>query len=121
MKTDESQLKRAAAAALFSLLNLTVFPVVGFVAVLFMYLKTEPNTIDRYYVVLAIKTNLLAAVALIIVTILMIVMGGFNSVWTWVYVVSYFVFIHALFILFATWTLTRSWTGEKLKKPFLSK
>ena len=122
MDTNKSQLKRASNAALMSLLNLTVFPVVGFVALLFMYMKAaEPNAIDRYYVVLGIKTNVIAGAALIIVTGLMIILGGFDSPWTWVYVVSYFVFVHALFILFATWTLTRSWTGEKLKKSFLSK
>ncbi len=105
MKTDRSQMKRASNAALFSLLNLTVFPVISFVALLFMYLKTEPNTIDRYYVALGIKTNVFAGVALIVMTTLMIVLGGFDSPWTWVFVVSYFVFIHALFILFATWAL----------------
>lgn len=121
MKADPAQLNRASNAALFSLLNLTVFPVVGFVALLFMKLKTESNSIDRYYVVLGIKTNLAAGAALIVVTALMIYFGGFESPWTWVYVVSYFVFVHALFIMFATWTLTRSWTGEKLKRSFLSK
>ncbi len=121
MKADESQIKRASSAALFSLLNLTVLPIIGFVALLFMYLKTEPNTIDRYYIILGIKTNVVAGVALIVVTAVMILLGGFTSPWTWVFVVSYFVFVHALFILFATWTLTRSWTGERLKKSFLSK
>ncbi|PHS29658.1 MAG: hypothetical protein COA95_10915 [Methylophaga sp.] len=121
MKTDTSQLNRASSAALFSLLNLTAFPIVGFLVLLFMTLKTEPNTIDRYYVVLGIKTNLAAGAALIVVTALMILLGGFDSPWTWVYVISYFVFVHALFILFATWTLTCSWTGEELKRSFLSK
>jgi hypothetical protein len=122
MKSNELQLKRASNAALMSLLNLTVFPIVGFVALLFMYMKTaESGAIDCYYVVLGIKTNLIAGAALVVVTGLMILLGGFDSPWTWVYVVSYFVFVHALFILFATWALTRSWTGEKLKKSFLSK
>ena len=77
--------------------------------------------IDRYYVIVGIKTNLVAAVALLLVSALMILLGGFDSPWTWVYVITYFVIVHAMFILFATWTLTRSWTGEKLKKTFLSK
>lgn len=121
MTTDERQLKRAAIAALFSLLNLTVLPVVGFIILLLLYKKTETNKIDHYYAVLGIKTNLLAGVALLLVTGLMIVLGGFNSVWTWVFVISYFVFVHAMFILFATWTMVRSWTGKELTKSFLSK
>ena len=121
MNTDYFQLKTAANSALLSLLNLTALPVVAFVALLILYKKTEPETIARYYAVLGIKTNLLAGVALLLVTALMILLGGFDSPWTWVFVLSYFVFIHAMFILFATWTMVRSWTGKRLTKEFLSK
>jgi len=117
----ESQLKRAANSTLLSLLNLTALPVIAFIVLLILFNKTEQKSIDRYYVVLAIKTNLIAGVALILVTAVMILLGGFDSPWTWVYVLSYFVFVHALFILFATWTMVRSWTGKKLTKSFLSK
>ena len=121
MVNNKLQLKQASNAALVSLLNLTFLPVISFIVLLIIYKKTAVDTIDRYYTVLGIKTNLFAAIALFLVTALMIILGGFESHWTWVYVISYFVFVHAMFILFATWTLTRAWTGEKLKKSFLSK
>lgn len=121
MKTNEVPLKRATYCGVLSLLNLTFLPILGFIALLFIYSKTESNAIDRYYAVLGIKTNLLAAVALLLMTGLMMILGGFDSPWTWVFVISYFVFVHALFILFASWTMVRSWTGEKLKRQFLSK
>lgn len=121
MNTDDLQLKRAENAALLSLLNLTVLPLIGFIGLLYVYGKTKPNTIDRYYAVVGIKTSLLAGIALLLVTLLVIQVGGFESPLTWVYVTSYFVIVHASFILFATWTLTRSWAGEKLKRQVLSK
>lgn len=121
MNSEEAQLKRAANAALFSLLNLTFLPLLGFIILVFIYNETEVKTLDRYYAVLGIKTNLMAFIALLLMTGLMIIFGGFDSPWTWVYVISYFVFVHAMFILFATWTMVRSWTGEKLKRQFLSK
>ena len=121
MTTDDLQFKRAASSSLFSLLNLTALPIVGFLVLLLLYKKTESDTLDRYYADLGIKTNLVAAVALLLVTTLMILLGGFDSAWTWVYVISYFVFVHAMFILFATWTMVRSWTGKKLTTSFLSK
>jgi len=120
MNNDELQLKRAANSALLSLLNLTALPVIAFILLAFLYKKTQPDSIDRYYVMVGIKTNVMAAIALFFVTALMVLLGGFDSPWTWVYVISYFVFVHALFILFATWTLVRSWTGKKLTKSFLS-
>ena len=121
MNSNDMQLKQAATSSLLSLLNLTVLPVIGFILLLLLYKKTETNNIDHYYAVRGIQTNLLAGVALLLVTALMIILGGFNSVWTWVFVISYFVFVHAMFILFATWTMARSWTGKKLTKSFLSK
>jgi hypothetical protein len=121
MKSNELQLKRAASSGLLALLNLTFLPILAFIGLLFIYNKSESDSIDRYYAVVGIKTNLMAAIALLLMTGLMIILGGFDSPWTWVYVISYFVFVHAMFILFATWTMVRSWTGEKLKRQFLSK
>lgn len=121
MEPTELQLKQASQAALASLLNLTVLPVVGFILLLFLYKKASEETIGHYYAIVGIKTNLLAGVALIIVTGLMFLLGGFTSSWTWVFVISYFVFVHALFILFASWVLVRSWTGKKLSRTILSK
>ncbi|MDF1589336.1 MAG: hypothetical protein P1P93_09330 [Gammaproteobacteria bacterium] len=119
MNAEELELKRASLSALASLLNLTVLPVIGFIFLLFLYKQTQAQTIGRYYAVLGIKINLAAAIALIIVTGLMLLLGGFYSPWTWVFVISYFVFVHALFILVATWILVRSWTGKKLTTTFL--
>lgn len=116
METDKIQLKWASNAALASLLNLTLLPGIAFLAVLIMYKTTLPETFARYYAVISIKINAYAFVALVFVSLLMIALGGFNSPWTWVYVISYFLTIHALFILIATWALVRAWNGQKLKK-----
>lgn len=113
-KTDELQLKRAANAALASLLNLTILPVISFIALLLIYRKTEPDTIDHYHALLGIKINVIAAAVLFLVSALMILLGGFNSPWTWVYVISYFTMVHTLFIVLALWALVRAWSGDKL-------
>ena len=113
-KTDELQLKHAANAALASLLNLTILPVISFIALLLIYRKTEPDTIDRYHALLGIKINVIAAAVLFLVSALMILLGGFNSPWTWVYVISYFTMVHTLFIVLALWALVRAWSGDKL-------
>jgi len=113
-KTDELQLKHASNAALASLLNLTILPVISFIALLLIYRKTEPDTIDRYHALLGIKINVIAAAVLFLVSALMILLGGFNSPWTWVYVISYFTMVHTLFIVLALWALVRAWSGDKL-------
>ena len=113
-QTDEQQLKRASNAALASLLNLTILPVISFIVLLLIYRKTEAEMIDRYHVMLGIKINIIAAAVLFLVSALMIFLGGFNSPWTWVYVISYFTIVHTVFIVFALWALVRAWSGDKL-------
>ena len=115
IKANELQLKNASNAALASLLNLTILPVVSFIALFLIYKKTTSGTIDNYHAKLGIKINLFAAVALFLVSALMILLGGFDSPWTWVYVISYFTIVHTIFIVLAIWALVRAWSGDKLK------
>ena len=115
MQTNDIQLKRASHAALASLLNLTALPVIGFIIVFIIYRKTEPDTIDRYYAVVGLKVNLLAAIALLLVSALIVVVGGFDSPMSWIYMLTYFLTVHALFVLFATWALVRAWSGQRLR------
>ena len=114
VKTNELQLKHAADAALVSLLNLTILPVISFIALLLIYRKTQADTIDRYHAILGLKINITAATVLFLVSALMILLGGFNSPWTWVYVITYFTIVHTVFIIFALWALVRAWSGDKL-------
>jgi threonine/homoserine/homoserine lactone efflux protein len=117
---DKSVQERTANAGLASLLNLTVLPGIAFIWLLMIYQKTRqqstPEAIDSYHARLGIKLNLIAAAALFLVSALMILLGGFHSPWTWVYVISYFTMVHTIFIVFAIWALVRAWSGERLKK-----
>lgn len=113
---NEQQLRNASNAALASILNLTLLPVISFIALYLIYKKTSPNNIDHYHAILGIKINIIAVIVLFLVSGLMILLGGFNSPWTWVYVISYFTIVHTAFIVIALWALVRSWSGDKLLK-----
>ena len=116
MTPKATDIKQASNAALASLLNLTVLPLLGFVLLLLVYSKTTDNSIGRYHAVLGIKINVIAAAVLFVVSAFMIALGGFDSPWTWVYVISYFTIVHTIFIVFAIWALVRAWSGDKLGK-----
>ncbi len=113
---SRSEVQRASRAALASLLNLTFLPVIGFIWLLWLYHQTSEGRIDRYHVRLGIGLNLMAAVALLLATGLMIWLRGWQSPWTWVYVISYFTLVHSLFILIATWAMVRAWSGDRLTR-----
>ncbi|MCW8933878.1 MAG: hypothetical protein OQK98_04055 [Gammaproteobacteria bacterium] len=109
------QIKQASNSALASLLNLTFLPGLAFIYLLFNLKKSKTGRIDHYHALLAIKLNLLAAFSLFVVSGLMIVMGGFESPLTWVYVITYFTFVHTVFILIAVWAIVRAWSGQKIR------
>lgn len=111
----EANIKRASHATIASLLNLTFLPVIGFIWLVILFNKTQQDTIDHYHALLGIKLNLIAVVALGVVSLLVILVGGFDSVWTWVFLISYFTLVHTALIIVAVWAMIRSWSGQKLR------
>jgi hypothetical protein len=112
---DKQQIKQASDAALASILNLTFLPGIAFIWLMLTIKKMPPASIGYYHAKLGIKINLIAFIALGVVSALMVILGGFDSAWTWVYVITYFTFVHTTFIVLAVWALTRAWSGLKLK------
>lgn len=112
----DPMVQRASRAALMSLLNLTFIPGIAFAWLLLRLREWQPGELDHYHAKLGIKINLFAAVALILVSSLMVLLGGFDSAWTWVYVITYFTFVHSMFILAAVWAMVRAWNGQRLGK-----
>jgi hypothetical protein len=113
-KYDNKQIEQASRIALWSLLNLTFLPLISFIVLLSKMNKFTTESFVAYHLNFAIKLNLAAAAALILVSGLMIYFGGFNSGMTWVFVITYFIFIHTVFILTAVWMLVRAWAGHKM-------
>ncbi|MFT5675308.1 MAG: Na+(H+)/acetate symporter ActP [Paraglaciecola sp.] len=111
---DKNQIKHASDIALLSLLNLTLLPVISFLWLLVKLKSADKKSFAYYHLQYALKLNVCAAVALILVSVLMIVFGGFYSAWTWVFVITYFIFVHTVFIVIAVWALIRSWSGNKM-------
>ena len=111
---DKIQIKQASDIALMSLLNLTFLPAVAFVWLLLKRKSLAKNSFAYYHLQFAVKLNICAAIALIMVSILMIILGGFYSAWTWVFVITYFIFVHTVFIVTAVWALIRAWSGNKV-------
>jgi len=111
----DAQIKQASNSAIASLLNLTFLPGFAFIYLLYNLKKSNKETIDHYHALLAIKLNIIAAISLFAVSGLMILMGGFDSPLTWVYVITYFTFVHTIFILVAVWAIVRAWSGQKIK------
>mgnify|MGYP000244676791 CR=1 FL=1 len=113
---SKEQIQHASNIALWSILNLTFLPVLSFIVLLLKLNKFTVNSLAARHLKFAFKLNLVAGAALILVSILMILLGGFNSGWTWVFVITYFVLVHTIFIVIAVWALIRAWAGNTVFK-----
>ena len=111
----EGDIEFASKAALASILNLTFLPGIGFIWLLLNLNNSKKNKIGHYHVIFGIKLNIIAAFTLLVISALMILFGGFNSPWTWVYVITYFTSVHSVFIVIAVWAMVRSWSGNRLR------
>ncbi|MGB1263004.1 MAG: hypothetical protein ACPG52_08860 [Cognaticolwellia sp.] len=109
---SKEQIRQASNIALWSILNLTFLPIFAFIMLLLKLNKFTANSLAARHLTFALKLNLLAATALILVSVLMILLGGFHSGWTWVFVITYFVLVHTIFIVVAVWALIRAWAGN---------
>jgi len=112
--TTEQQIQQASVNAIASILNMTFLPGLAFIYLLIILINSDKNTIDHYHARFAIILNLAAALSLIFVSALMLILGGFDSAWTWVYVITYFTLVHTGFIIVAVWAMIRAWSGQKV-------
>ncbi len=113
---EKPEIKAASRAAVASLLNLTFLPGIAFIWLLLQLKKARPGSIEHYHIRFGIRLNLIAALVLFGFSGIMILTGGFQSAWTWMYVITYFTFVHTVFILVAVWALVRAWSGQKVGK-----
>ena len=109
---SKEEINLASNIALWSIMNVTFLPVIAFIVLLTKLGKVKANSLAQRHLFFAIKLNIIAGFALVFVTILMLLFGGFYSGWTWVFVISYFVLVHTIFIIFSVWALIRAWAGN---------
>ena len=83
------------------LLNLLLIPGLGFVLLILLYQKNKNSSGE--FVLHHLRQNLLAmvvsGVAIIGISIAILLLGGFNSPWTWMVFILYGVTIHATLVL----------------------
>ncbi len=92
------------------LTNITIFPVVSFILLILLYLKyrTRLHPTALLHFKQAILANLVAGFLLIMVSLLILYVGEFNSPFTWMTLIIYFLSIHSALILFGVFALIKA-------------
>lgn len=111
----------AVQAELCFLLNLLVLPGVAFVALLLIARKHwhSDNPLTRCHLRQAVRASIWSGVLLAIVSIIILAMGNFGSVWTWMVLLLYFICCHSLLILLGVWGVTQASAGKIFVYPLI--
>lgn len=112
---DASQRRRAGFAYIFYLLNLSFLPGIGFLILLLLWHSpsSRPLFVNTHFQQAAFA-SIVAGVLLAMVSIIIVLAGGFNSPWTFVILILYFTLCHALLLMLGVFGFTRANNG----KPF---
>jgi hypothetical protein len=101
------------------LINLLIAPGLAFVVLAVLWLRQRRNAdaVTRSHLDSALRGSVLAGVMLIAVTLGILGLGGFSRPGTWVFLIIYFVTIHAALVLAGVIGLVRAMGGQPFYFP----
>ena len=121
MDTQEtSGLGLAVAAEALFLANLLVAPGLAFLALALLWRRRESAPpLARGHLTQTFAASLVAGLLLVVVSVVFVLAGGFDSAVTWTVVILYFTCCHSALILFGMVGLARAMAGRPYRYPLL--
>jgi hypothetical protein len=114
---DEDRRHAVIAESLF-LANLLVAPGLAFVGLLWLW-RRAPTPLARQHLRQAIAGSLWAGALLGGLSGAILAVGGFDSMWSWLWVILYFTFFHSTLVLFGMVGLSRAIAGQPFRFPLI--
>jgi uncharacterized Tic20 family protein len=105
------------------LANLLLLPGLAFLVLLIVYVRhiKQAPPLAACHLHQTLTASIWAAVILIIVNVVIIAMGGYSSLWTWVIVILYFTLCHAALVLVGTMGLAKAMAGKVYRYPLVGR
>jgi hypothetical protein len=115
--------KLAILAPTLYLLNLLLLPGLAFLILIFIFIKCRH--IQQPYARIQIQQNFYASIAsglaIVGISIVIILIGGFSSVYSWMVMLIYALSIHATLVLLGAFSLARAINQQAYLYPGLSR
>jgi len=104
------------------LLNLLLLPGLAFLILIFLYIKYRH--IEQSYARIQIQQNFYASIAsglaIVGISIVIVLIGGFSSMYSWMVMLIYALSIHATLVLLGAFSLARGINQQAYFYPCLS-
>ena len=112
----------AVAAESLYLINLLLLPGLGFLLLLlglyFRY-RNSASPLARVHLRQTVSASLWAGALLILANLAIVVLGGYQTAWTWIIVILYFTTVHATLVLLGILGLARALAGQPCRYPLV--
>jgi hypothetical protein len=121
MKSETIEVSTAVQAEALYLLNLLLFPGLGFIGLLWLARRHagSADALTRCHLKQTVVASLWAGVLLTVVAILIGLLGGLYVPATWVVLILYFTCCHAVLVLFGILGLARAMAGQTYVYPLI--
>jgi hypothetical protein len=121
MNTPETNVSVAVQAEALYLINLLLLPGLGFLMLLWLAHRNpkSESELTRCHLRQTITASIWAGILLTIVTTLIVLFGGFQSPYTWMTLILYFVCCHAALILFGVLGLVHAMSKQTYVYPLI--
>ncbi len=116
--------KNTSLAILFEvlyLLNLLLLPGAAFLILAWFYLKYKehPSSLVRSHLQQTFFTSLIGGVLIIAIIALLFLLGGFNGVYIWMWVILYFTLVHSTLVVFGALGLAKAMSSQSWRYPII--
>ncbi len=103
------------------LVNLLLAPGLGFICLLWLARRhaNKPSALTRCHLRQTIVASIWSGVLLMVVTLVIVLLGGFDNPATWMVLILYFVCCHSALILFGVLGLSRAMAGQIYVYPLI--
>ncbi len=105
------------------LANITVLPILAFIILIFVYIQRERSLhpVAETHLKQSFIANIVSGVLLILVSLIILGFGSFDSPYTWMILLVYFISIHSMLILFGVFALIKAMAGVEYRYPLIGK
>ena len=120
MKPDN---KLASTFQILYLTNMTIFPIVSFLILISFYFaaKKNFNELALGHFKQSFVASVFSGILLILTSGLILTLGSWDSVYTWMFLILYFLCIHTVLILFGVLGLIKAFARKPYTYPVIGK
>ncbi len=103
------------------LINLLLLPGIAFVLLLGLWLKYKDSApaLARQHLKQTTFVSMIGGFLIIVLSALILALGGLNWEWTWVILIIYFTCVHSTLVLLGMYALIKAMNGQTWRFPLI--